>query len=47
MKLYPFKKNVYVPSNIGMSLFGLAYRQTGGFFETPGIRGTSHLMEHL
>ncbi len=47
MKLYPFKQSVYVPSNIGMSLFGLAYRQMGGFFETPGIRGTSHLMEHL
>ena len=30
-----------------MGLFGLAYRQTGGFFETPVIRGTSHLMEHL
>lgn len=47
MKLYPFKKNVYVPNKIEMGLFGLAYRQTGGFFETPGIRGTSHLMEHL
>ena len=47
MKLYPFKKNVFVPNAIPMGLFGLAYRQVGGFFETPGIRGTSHLMEHL
>jgi predicted Zn-dependent peptidase len=47
MKLYPFKKNVFVPNKIEMGLFGLAYRQIGGFFETPGIRGTSHLMEHL
>jgi predicted Zn-dependent peptidase len=47
MKLYPFKKNVFIPNKIEMGLFGLAYRQTGGFFETPGTRGTSHLMEHL
>jgi predicted Zn-dependent peptidase len=47
MKLVPFKKNVFIPNKIEMGLFGLAYRQTGGFFETPGIRGTSHLMEHL
>ncbi len=47
MKLYPFKKNVFVPNVIPMGLFGLAYRQVGGFFEKPGERGTSHLMEHL
>ena len=47
MKLYPFKKNVFVPNKIEMGLFGLAYRQTGGFFEKPGERGTSHLLEHL
>ena len=47
MKLYPFKQSIVIPNKIEMGLFGLAYRQTGGFFETPGIRGTSHLMEHL
>ena len=35
MTLYPFKQSVFVPNNIGMSLFGLAYRQMGAFSRSP------------
>lgn len=47
MKLYPFKQSVYVSNAIPMGLFGLAFRQQGGFFESPGNRGQFHLLEHL
>ena len=47
MKLYPFKQSIIIPNKIEMGLFGVSYRQLGGFFEKPGTRGTNHLMEHL
>lgn len=39
-------KDIYIPSNIGMGLLGIAY-PLGSDYEVPGKKGTHHLMEHL
>lgn len=39
-------KNVYIPSNIGIGLLGIAYN-LGSDYEIEGARGSHHLMEHL
>jgi hypothetical protein len=38
--------NIHIPSDIGMGFMGIAYRM-GSDFEYDGVRGTTHLMEHL
>jgi len=39
-------KNIHVQNNIGISLLGISYN-LGSDFETNGVYGTHHLMEHL
>lgn len=47
MKLHHKKQDLFIPTKIPLGLFGLKYSMMGGFFESIGERGVSHILEHL